>query len=261
MSSNIDPKSNLFFWLALFGMVAPVVTFGVAISGLETQTKTVMLAAIAAAYTSAFVYAYSKSKAKRGLETVRSGVGVVDSFSDNENEPLAETITDPVTGLPNERAMMLVLEYQLAECQRERDERPLSVVALEIRDLAVLRKELGDDAASKILRFTADSIKSHLRSMDFLASIRREEFGLILPKADRKNASEVLSRIIAELRSKSFAVSDERNIEVGIEFGIASFWQDGETAEQLVRHAELEKQRAKAEYAVKTAEPADEYVH
>lgn len=259
--SNIDPKSNLFFWLALFGMVAPVVTFGVAISGLASQTKTVLLAAIAAAYGSAFLYAYSKSKAAQVLETANSGLDADGSFPDAENEPLAETITDPVTGLANERAMMLVLEYQLAECRRERDERPLSVVSLEIRDLGVLRKEMGDDAASSILRFAGDSIKSHLRSMDFLASIGREEFGLILPKADRKNSKEVLNRIIAEFRSKSFAVSDERNIEIGIEFGIASFWQDGETAEQLVRHAELEKQRVKAEYAVKTAELADEYVH
>jgi diguanylate cyclase (GGDEF)-like protein len=259
-TSNSDPRSNLFFWLALFGLVAPIITFSIAISGLAAQTKTVLLAAIAAAYCTAFLYAYSRTKV--AAEAEQSGAASDEEASFHaENGPLADTIKDTVTGLPNERAFMLVLEYQLAECQRDRDERPLSVVSIDICNLAALREELGDETADRLVCFAADIIRSHLRSMDFLAGLGSDDFGLILPKADRNNSDDVLNRIANALRGESCPVSDMRPIAIGLNFGIATFWQDGESAEQLLRHAQMEKQRAKAEHAVKIADPMDEYIN
>jgi diguanylate cyclase (GGDEF)-like protein len=256
-----DPKSNMFFWLALFGLVAPIITFGIAVSGLAAQTKTVLLAAIAAAYCTAFLYAYSR--AKIATEAEPSGTGLLDDVAgvNEERNPKMQTIRDTVTGLPNERAFMLVLEHQLAECQRERDERPLSVVSMDVRDTAELRSEFGDEVVDRAVCFVADIIRSNMRSMDFLAGFGSGDFGLILPKADRKNADEALTRIANALNGASFPVNEERTLPIAVICGTATFWQDGESAEQLLRHAQLEKQRAKAEHAVKIAEATDEYVH
>ena len=90
-------------------------------------------------------------------------------------EPLSisNALTDHLTGLPNERAFYMIIESQLAECQRSRDERPLTVLSIDIREFASVNAEYGHATGDRVLSFAADSIKAHLRKMDFLARRHR----------------------------------------------------------------------------------------
>ncbi len=162
-------------------------------------------------------------------------------------QSISSALTDALTGLPNQRAFFMILENQLAESMRYRDERPLTVLTIDIKGFAEVNSNLGHPTGDRILEFVGEHIKQQLRKMDFLARTMNDEFAVILPTASEKTASEIVERIKAVFAQNPFAISDEENVKIWLNFGWATFWKDGETAPQLIRHAQLRKQQAKSE--------------
>lgn len=162
-------------------------------------------------------------------------------------QSLSNALTDVLTNLPNERAFFLVLENQLAEAQRYRDERPLTVLTVDIKNFSEINQKIGHAAGDKILYFAADHIKTQLRQMDFLARAASDEFMAILPTASREVALEIVGRIEKAFHLTPFETSEKENINLQLNFGAATFWQDGETAQKLLQNARLKKLQAKSE--------------
>jgi diguanylate cyclase (GGDEF)-like protein len=174
---------------------------------------------------------------------------------------ISNALTDTLTCLPNERAFYMVLENQLAESQRFRTERPLTVLTIDIKNFADANQSFGFAAGDRILSFTAEHLTSQLRKMDFLSRSSNDEFLIILPTATAKFAAEIIDRIRERFATVPFTVSDTDEIKVWLNFGWATFWQDGETAEQLLQNARVRKQQAKAEEPAKVLWFPKEYVN
>lgn len=160
---------------------------------------------------------------------------------------ISSALTDVLTGLPNERAFYMVLENQLAESTRFRDERPLTILSIDIRDFAAVNSMLGHSIGDRMLEFAGARIAEHLRKMDFLARTVNDEFGVILPTASEKTAMEIIERIKSGFTQSGFAISDEESVTISLNVGWATFWKDGETVEQLIRSAQLRKRQEKSE--------------
>ena len=160
---------------------------------------------------------------------------------------LSNALTDPLTGLPNERAFYMVLENQLAESFRNREERPLSILTIDIRDFGAVNSMLGHGVGDRMLEFVGARISEHLRKMDFLARTVNDEFIVILPTAPEKIALEIVSRIKEHFMRNEFDIADGEGVAVALNVGWATFWKDGETAEQLLRAAQQRKREAKSE--------------
>jgi diguanylate cyclase (GGDEF)-like protein len=174
---------------------------------------------------------------------------------------VSNALTDSLTNLPNERAFFMVLENQLAESQRFRSERPLTVMSVDIKNFAEVNQNFGFAAGDRMLTFAAESLATQLRKMDFLSRSVNDEFLIILPTASEKFAAEIVQRIRDSFAAKVFSVTDEEEIKVWLNFGFATFWQDGETAEQLLQHARVRKQQSKAEEPSKVLWFPKEYVN
>ena len=155
----------------------------------------------------------------------------------------------------------MVLENQLAESQRYRTERPLTVLTIDIKNFAEANKSLGFNTGDRMLAFAAENLASQLRKMDFLCRSSSDEFLVILPTATPKFAEEIIQRIRERFATEIFSVSDTNEIKVWLNFGFATFWQDGETAEQLLQNARIRKQQAKAEEPTKVLWFPKEYVN
>src|SRR5207253_4107332 len=97
----------------------------------------------------------------------------------------ANALTDPTTDLPNERAFYLVLENQIAEAQRKQGDRPLTILAIDIKNFEDINRRFGHAAGDRALNFAAQLVKDNLRQMDFLARSTGDEFLVILPTASR----------------------------------------------------------------------------
>lgn len=160
---------------------------------------------------------------------------------------LSNALTDPLTKLPNERAFYMVLENQLAESHRSRDERPLTVMAVDIKNFDELNRDHGHAAGDRALSFAAEKISSQLRKMDFLARSMNDEFLIVLPKASERTANEVMDRIQSCLVNAPMTIAEDEQVKLWLNFGFATFWKDGETSQQLIQGAFMKKQQAKSE--------------
>lgn len=161
-------------------------------------------------------------------------------------QSVSNALTDLLTNLPNERAFYLVLEHQLAEAQRYRDERPLTVLAIDIQNFAEINQKFGHATGDRLLAFAAVTIKKQLRQMDVLSRSSGDEFLAILPTASEKISTNVVERIKRVFVSKPFELSAQENIHLEINFGAATFWRDGETAGELLKTALVRKEQDKS---------------
>lgn len=158
----------------------------------------------------------------------------------------ANALTDITTDLPNERAFYLVLENQVAEAQRKRDDRPLSVLAIDIKNFDEVNCTFGHVAGDKVLSFVARVIKDNLRQMDFVARALNDEFLVILPSADKAMAHEIMARIHTGFFRRKLAINDTQSVEIELNIGWSAFGGDGETPDQLLSLAQLRKEQMKS---------------
>jgi len=173
---------------------------------------------------------------------------------------LTSAFTDALTELPNERAFYMVLENQLAESIRFRGDRPLTVLSVDVRNFRLINDQFGHSTGDKVLIEVTERIRIQLRKMDFLARTNADEFLVALPLADGKAAADVISRILTYVSANDILVG-ELEIPVELNFGIATYWEDGETPQQLVKHAQLRKQQMKAEESGNVVSFQKEYVN
>lgn len=179
-------------------------------------------------------------------ESVANRVAPLFSGSISFENSIANAMTDRLTNLPNERGFFLVLENQLAESIRYRDERPLTVLAADIRDFDEMNRRFGHAVGDEILEFVASVLKSQLRQMDVLTRSGGDEFLAVLPTAGEAIAEDVKERIRIAFASNPFARSNGERFHVGINCGTATFWRDGENAADLLKVALLRKHQDKS---------------
>ena len=112
-------------------------------------------------------------------------IGTVRAFHSTQHR----AATDSLTGLHNRRS---------AE-ERARDlaaaSRPFAVVLADLDHFKKLNDSRGHEAGDQALRLFADILRAQLRDQDMAARWGGEEFVLILPNANAKQANEAAERI------------------------------------------------------------------
>jgi diguanylate cyclase (GGDEF)-like protein len=145
----------------------------------------------------------------------------------------ADAMTDALTGLANRRAWDEHLPLALTAA--ERLEHVLSIALLDIDHFKAYNDRHGHPGGDIALRELGARWGEGVRSIDTLARIGGEEFGLILPGCDADAALEVVKRLRHDMPAGLTASA-----------GIV-VWSEGTSADDLVIHADRELYRAKAE--------------
>ncbi len=193
---------------------------------------------------------YSANRSSYTSEQVRLLESVCQHASSALNNALMfektkeSALTDPLTELPNARALHLSLEQRIAECQRLNRE-PLTVLSMDLDDFQKVNNAHGHGIGDRVLATVADVIKKQLRQMDVLARYAGDEFVAIMPMASSDVAQMVAERIRTAVESYKFPVRTGKKMQVGISIGIGCFPVDGETAELLLMTADRNMQRDK----------------
>lgn len=157
---------------------------------------------------------------------------------------MESALTDPLTNLPNSRALHLTLEQRIAECQRMK-RAPLSVLCMDLDDFRGVNDAHGHGIGDRLLALVAEIVKKQLRQMDMLARCAGDEFVAIMPTAAGDVAGMVAERVRAAVESHDFPVGAGRTTKVNISVGVACFPSDGDTGEEILSAAERNMQRDK----------------
>ncbi len=149
---------------------------------------------------------------------------------------------DPLTDLANRSLFFDRLNQALLASQRNRQ--PSALVMLDLNRFKSVNDALGHVTGDAILRQVAAKLQSGLRATDTVARIGGDEFAWILPRIGSPNAAARKARALLRAMPRRYSVGGRR-IDIGISAGLALFPDDGETADALLRSADLALYTAK----------------
>jgi diguanylate cyclase (GGDEF)-like protein len=114
----------------------------------------------------------------------------------------AGSFIDPLTGLLNRRGVMEGLRREVDRALRER--KPLSLLFADLDEFKAINDRFGHGPGDVVLAATARVLAGIVRSFDVAARFGGDEFVVVLPGADGRQALHVAQRLrdaLAELRT------------------------------------------------------------
>ena len=112
---------------------------------------------------------------------------------------------------------------------------PLSLIMVDIDDFKVYNDTLGHQAGDRILKEMAQILKNQSRKIDFVCRYGGEEFTIILPQTDKKEAFMIAERLRMDIEKHTF-LNEEilPNKKLTVSLGIATFPEDGTQPAELI---------------------------
>lgn len=154
-------------------------------------------------------------------------------------------ITDPLTGLFNRR----YLQERFAEeiHRSERYEFVFSMAMLDIDNFKLFNDTEGHLAGDNILKDVARIARDCLRANDIISRFGGEEFAVLMPQTNKKEAWTVAERIRENIKA-SLCRKWEKFPRPGItvSIGLASFPENGRSVNELIKNADIALYKAKA---------------
>ena len=96
---------------------------------------------------------------------------------------------------------------------------------------------------------------------EFVSYLEKEGVDLFIEDENGKITKEIIERIEKAFVLNPFETSRQEKNHLQLNFGAATFWKDGETANQLLQHAHLRKQQTKSGHNNKVLWFPKEYVN
>lgn len=138
-------------------------------------------------------------------------------------------ITDALTGIFNWRHFRDRLDYEVARNKRQKH--PLSLIFFDVDNLKAYNDKYGHSGGNEILKAIAHIITWSIRKdVDSAYRFGGDEFAIILPETNSKQAVEVVNRIIKKL-------SESDLCDIILSFGIAELESDID-ADTLLKRAD-----------------------
>jgi diguanylate cyclase (GGDEF)-like protein len=150
--------------------------------------------------------------------------------------------TDDLTGTYNRRAMMALVQDELEKAARY--SRPFSVLMIDTDNLKQVNDRYGHDVGDRLVRAVAAALKGQVRASDRVARVGGDEFFVLMPETGREKALEAANRICAAI-SGAAVIHGGDHITTTVSVGLASYPEDGTTAEELRERADFAMYRSK----------------
>ena len=149
---------------------------------------------------------------------------------------------DALTGLPNRLLFVDRLDNALTRVKRSGD--ALAVLFVDIDHFKAINDSLGHTAGDDLLRGLAGRLRLTLRTEDTVARLGGDEFTVLVSGLkDPNDLLRLAHKIHAAIKAPIEVASRELTVSASI--GVGLYPQDGDTAEQLLRSADLAMYRAK----------------
>jgi diguanylate cyclase (GGDEF)-like protein len=150
---------------------------------------------------------------------------------------------DILTGLPNRILFKDRLGLAMSQCKRDKTE--LAVMFLDLDRFKRVNDTFGHAKGDELLQLVVTRLKQAIRGGDTLARLGGDEFTLVLPNLrGRPDAEAVAAKILDNLR-EPFEI-DRQPIHISVSIGIVIYPGDGDSIEELLRHADIAMYQVKS---------------
>lgn len=158
------------------------------------------------------------------------------------NSLVNHSTIDRLTGLFNRNCFNDTLTHLLALMEREESE--LSLVFLDLDDFKLINDTYGHQMGDMVLHKFGRLLSSSIRKSDIALRYGGEEFVILMPNTNYKDALMLSNRIRLNVKSTHF-VENGTELLISISGGIAVYPTDAKTADELIYSADSALYRAK----------------
>jgi diguanylate cyclase (GGDEF)-like protein len=142
------------------------------------------------------------------------------------------TTTDPITGLPNARALTNLLHERLEVAISSHE--AFAVVLIDLDNFRQVNDTVGHAKGDEVLRAVAQAMQASVRTGDMLSRYAGDEFVLVVPKADHALLEQVCQRVSEAVES----LPRPAGVPLGASIGYAIYPDDALNARDLIAMAD-----------------------
>ncbi len=151
---------------------------------------------------------------------------------------------DALTGLPNRHLLRDRVEQAIQYARRDRHR--VAVMTLDIDRFNFVNESLGHAAGDELLRSVAERLQRDLGTLDTVGRVSGDEFLVILGAIHEPEEALDVASVLRRALSKQFQIVGQ-HIFVSAGIGVATYPEDGEDADTLIRHSGIALHRGKEE--------------
>ncbi|MBX9686742.1 MAG: diguanylate cyclase [Candidatus Obscuribacterales bacterium] len=175
------------------------------------------------------------------LESLAQQVANALNIALTHESATSQTVQDAHTGLYNPWHFVDSINKEMERSLRHKHD--FAVLRIDIDHLTRVNDLLGPGKGDEAIKHVAKLVKNCLRDIDIPCRFGSQEFAVILPETSRQAAFEVAERLRAKIRSESAPGVGMVTVSVGM----ASYPENGDSPESLVKAAEQALDIAKFE--------------
>ena len=154
-----------------------------------------------------------------------------------------DSLTDPLTGLPNPRFMFMHLQRELARADRLKSE--VSLLVMDLNDFKEINDNHGHHIGDKALRAVATMLRAAIRPYDICVRYAGDEFIVVLSGCGHDEAEAKRAELQQAIDELVFEPRPGVRLPLAISAGAAVFPHDGDTYESLLATADSRMYRDK----------------
>jgi diguanylate cyclase (GGDEF)-like protein len=159
-------------------------------------------------------------------------------------EEAASSLVDPVTHLPTERHLRQAFEKAVLQCQQSGQ--ALGLVEMDLDGFDELNGRAGRESGDRFLMEVGRVLRSHLRERDVLVRLEDDRYGALLPGTGFAAAALLTERLQQAVDGFALRLEEEGAVlRAGLSVGIALYPVDGESLDELMQRAALNRARNK----------------
>jgi diguanylate cyclase (GGDEF)-like protein/putative nucleotidyltransferase with HDIG domain len=181
---------------------------------------------------------------RRLLDRISEQAAAVISNSLAFEQTVEESLTDPLTALPNTRFMFMHLTQELARAKRLKSD--VTLLVMDLDDFKAINDTYGHQVGDRALRDVATVLKSAIRDYDECVRYAGDEFIVVLSTCGREEGERRRLDLQRAINNLTLEPRAGQIVKLAISAGAAVFPEDGESHEMLVATADSRMYRDKA---------------
>jgi len=154
-----------------------------------------------------------------------------------------DSLTDPLTSLPNTRFMFMHLTRELARAERLKAE--VSLLVMDLDNFKDINDTYGHHVGDRALREVASVLKAGIRPYDICVRYAGDEFIVVLSGCNGEEAERKRQELQRAVDSVQFEARPGKILPLAISIGASVFPHDGNSYEMLLATADSRMYRDK----------------
>jgi diguanylate cyclase (GGDEF)-like protein/putative nucleotidyltransferase with HDIG domain len=146
------------------------------------------------------------------------------------------SLTDPLTGLPNTRFMVMHLTRELARARRLSSE--VSLIVMDLNDFKDINDTYGHHIGDRALREVSKVLRTVIRPYDVCVRYAGDEFIVVLAGCGRDEAELKRAELQRAVDAVVFEAAPGKVVPLSLSAGASVFPHDGDSYEALLAKAD-----------------------